>query len=164
MPIEDDKATGGDARSTLDEVAEVLARQARSALSDVMGAINAYANENKGAAVRQMSDYAEAAEQAAATLKARDNELGSRLLGEAAGQMSRASDTVARATADDVADGLQSAARANPVVFAAGTVLAGVALGYLLKAAASEREDDRVRGHPARRRIDNHGSSSESTS
>ncbi len=138
MPTDNDP-TGSQPRSTLEEVAEIVGRNARAALSDVLRAINAYAQDNKGTAARQLDDYADAASKAAGALGARNNDLGARLLGEAADHMSRASERVAQASADDIADGLESAARRNPAAFAAGAVLAGVALGYLLKAAASER-------------------------
>lgn len=138
MPTDDDTAAGR-SRSTLEEAADVLGRSARSALSDLLGAIDAYAQQNKGAAAKQMSDYAAAAEDAAARLAERDNALGARLVGEAATQMTRASSAVEEATPDSVADGLERAARRNPAAFVAGAVLVGVGLGYLLKAAASDR-------------------------
>lgn len=138
MPTDDD-TKGRQPRSTLEEVAEIVGSNARAALSDVLRAINAYAQDNKGAAARQLDDYADAASKASSALGARDNDLGARLLGEAADHMSRASERVAHASADDIADGLETTARRNPAAFAAGAVLAGVALGYLLKAAASER-------------------------
>lgn len=164
MPT-DEEMNGSRPRSTLEEVADVVGRNARAALSDVLRAINAYAQENKGVAARQLDDYAEAANQAASALDARRNDLGARVLGEAAGHMSRASERVGRASADDIADGLESAARRNPAAFAAGAVLAGVALGYLLKAAASDRAEDRSRLPAPSSAADGAGSpSSESTS
>ena len=163
MPTDDD-TSGARPRSTLEEVADVVGRNARAALSDVLRAINAYAQENKGVAARQLDDYAEAAKEAASSLEARHNTLGARVLGEASGHMSRASERVGRASADDIADGLESAARRNPAAFAAGAVLAGVALGYLLKAAASDRTEEAKRLAPPSPAADAGSNSPESTS
>jgi len=161
MPT-DDETAADPPRSTLEEAAGILGRSARSALSDVLQAIEAYARENKVVAARQMSDYAAAAEDAAKTLDARDNAVGARLLGEASTQMSRASGAVSEATIDSVADNLEGVARRNPAAFVAGAVVVGIGLGYLLKAAASERQLERAKVAPPD--PSSNGSSPKSTS
>lgn len=139
MPSEDE-TDANPSRSTIEEAADVLATSLRAGFDDVLRAAKAYASDHQDAAARQVSDYAAAAEEAAKVLKARDNAVGARLLGDAAVQMNDASGKIADASAERVAEGLEATARRNPAVFAAGSVLAGVALGYLIKSVTAERE------------------------
>lgn len=141
MPSEDKT---GASRSTIEEAADLVATSVQEGFDDVLRAARAYARDHQGAAARQMNDYAEAAGAAAKVLETRENTVGARLLGEASSQMSDASTKIASASAETLADGLEDTARRNPALFAAGAVVAGVALGYLIKSATSRREANRA--------------------
>jgi ABC-type transporter Mla subunit MlaD len=129
---EDLSSLGKKAKSNIAEAAESAKAEARR-----------IASQQKEAGADRLGDVAGAVHGAARTLETRMPQVASYVHGAAA-QLEDAAETLRHRSVDELIDGIGSFARAQPAVFFAGAMLAGLALTRFLKS-SGQIASDRLR-------------------
>jgi ABC-type transporter Mla subunit MlaD len=129
---EDFSSLGRQAKSNIAEAAESAKAEARR-----------IASQQKEAGADRLGDVAGAVHGAARTLETGMPQVASYVHGAAA-QLEDAAKTLRHRSVDELIDGIGSFARAQPAVFFAGAMLAGLALTRFLKS-SGPIADDRLR-------------------
>jgi ABC-type transporter Mla subunit MlaD len=129
---EDFSSLGRQAKSNIAEAAESAKAEARR-----------IASQQKEAGADRLGDVAGAVHGAARTLETGMPQVASYVHGAAA-QLEDAAKTLRHRSVDELIDGIGSFARAQPAVFFAGAVLAGLALTRFLKS-SGQIAGDRLR-------------------
>ncbi len=142
MEFQEEKASdvedtrGSIAAGRMAEDLSSLGRQAKSNIAEAAESAKAearrIASQQKEAGADRLGDVAGAVHGAARTLETRMPQVASYVHGAAA-QLEDAAKTLRHRSVDELIDGIGSFARAQPAVFFAGAVLAGLALTRFLK-------------------------------
>jgi len=142
MEFEEEKARnvegarGSIAAGRMAEDLSSLGRQAKSNMAEATESAKAearrIASQQKEAGADRLGEMAGAVHGAARTLEAGMPQVASYVHGAAA-QLEDAAKTLRHRSVDELIDGIGSFARAQPAVFFAGAVLAGLALTRFLK-------------------------------
>ena len=153
MEFEEEKARnvegarGSIAAGRMAEDLSSLGRQAKSNMAEATESAKAearrIASQQKEAGADRLGEMAGAVHGAARTLEAGMPQVASYVHGAAA-QLEDAAKTLRHRSVDELIDGIGSFARAQPAVFFAGAVLAGLALTRFLKS-SGQIAGDRLR-------------------
>jgi ABC-type transporter Mla subunit MlaD len=153
MEFEEEKARnvegarGSIAAGRMAEDLSSLGRQAKSNMAEATESAKAearrIASQQKEAGADRLGEMAGAVHGAARTLEAGMPQVASYVHGAAA-QLEDAAKTLRHRSVDELIDGIGSFARAQPAVFFAGAMLAGLALTRFLKS-SGPIADDRLR-------------------
>jgi len=153
MEFEEEKARnvegarGSIAAGRMAEDLSSLGRQAKSNMAEATESAKAearrIASQQKEAGADRLGEMAGAVHGAARTLETGMPQVASYVHGAAA-QLEDAARTLRHRSVDELIDGIGSFARAQPAVFFAGAVLAGLALTRFLKS-SGPIADDRLR-------------------
>ncbi len=153
MEFEEEKARnvegarGSIAAGRMAEDLSSLGRQAKSNMAEATESAKAearrIASQQKEAGADRLGEMAGAVHGAARTLETGMPQVASYVHGAAA-QLEDAAKTLRHRSVDELIDGIGSFARAQPAVFFAGAVLAGLALTRFLKS-SGPIADDRLR-------------------
>lgn len=122
------------AQSKLHEAADSVKSGAYEAADEAQRTANAYAEHGKAVAATSLVDFASAVRRASDELSERDQGVAARLASQAASSLEDIAGTVSQTSLNDAMGQVKSFARRNPAAFIGGAVLAGLAVGRLLRA------------------------------
>jgi hypothetical protein len=147
-----DTRTGSEAVNSAKEMATAASRAAKDDLTSVADYAGKKTREQfehqKQAAVETLGEFANAIRHAGDELAQHDRTLAGRLVKQTADGLEQFSRSVADRRPEELLDAVRDFGRRNPVVFVAGSVLAGVALARFLRS-SSDTAYEAVSSHEA---------------
>lgn len=131
-----------DARAAAKTAAQTAKQEAASFADQAKDKASEKLEDKTGVAADALSDFADAVRRAADELSDKDRSTASRMVNQAADGLQDLSRTISQKTPEALLRSLRDFGRENPAAFAAGSVLAGLALGRFLRASDRPREDE----------------------
>lgn len=129
------------AGETLTAASRFFGENARSAASEAVQEARIYADGQRRTAAESLTDFAEAIRCASDELGRREQTMVARFAQEAAGSLEALAGSVNSRSIDEMVEGLRAFARSHPIVFVAGSVLAGITIGRLARASGTRNHE-----------------------
>jgi len=133
-----DGSVSGSVKDMASSAMDTVARDAMAIASDAQGKAAKALEDQKRAVGGAIEDFASAIRKAGEELSESDQTMAARLVRQAADGLEHLSHSLADRRPHEILDAGRDFGRRNPVAFAAGAVLLGVALGRLARSSSAE--------------------------
>ena len=141
-------SVSGSVKDMASSAMDTVARDAMAMASDTQGKAAKALEDQKRAVGGAIEDFASAIRKAGEELSESDQTMAARLVRQAADGLEHLSHSLADRRPQEILDAARDFGRRNPVAFAAGAALLGLALGRLARSTgrdAAERESSNLR-------------------
>lgn len=136
-----------DARERLSHASEGVRHEAREVGDRLKQRASDEAEGRKASLAESLHVFADTIREASDDLGRRDQSLASRLVRESANGLERMSRSLDQHSVSDATRGLRSFGRDHPVAFVAGGMIAGLAIGRMLRASGHRDEEYMLEDH-----------------
>ncbi|HWF01728.1 MAG TPA: hypothetical protein VG248_18160 [Caulobacteraceae bacterium] len=134
-PASTAKTMASSAKETLTQDGKELASQAQHKAQEAI-------EEHKQTATDTLSDFASAIRKAGDDLAQNDQSMAGRVVRQAADSVEQLSRSLSQKKPSELLDAARDFGRRNPLAFAGGAVLLGIALGRFIRSSESHSSDD----------------------
>jgi hypothetical protein len=134
-------ASGSPAKDMAQDAAHAVKQEAASFAADAKEKAAETIDQKKETASRTLGDFANAVRKAGDELARSDQSMATQFVRQAADGLEGFARTISDKRPEEMLEAVREFGRRNPTVFVAGCVLAGVAIGRLLRSSASHSED-----------------------